>query len=239
MRCYRHPDREAIGVCSSCFKAVCPECAKERSGKIICVECEQKLENSIKEKIIDTHKMHREQKRSIMEVIKTLYLDKLFEGRPDLPKMELKYSDIVVPVFLGGFIAGILAGIPIFNFLFFLSIPLGAAITIGFLRIERDYDYIVGIPEGRIMGFLSGLVAAVVSILMLISLQAIFAPEIHDIASGILSESDMQKVGLLFGAAGLDPGLSLTILTYRFIFGIIVYPAIGLLAGMHFAKRMR
>ncbi len=40
MRCYVHPEVEAVGVCLRCGKAVCPECCQERHGRIYCQECE-------------------------------------------------------------------------------------------------------------------------------------------------------------------------------------------------------
>ena len=39
MKCYNHPDREAVGVCVGCGKAVCQECAVEVDGKIYCKDC--------------------------------------------------------------------------------------------------------------------------------------------------------------------------------------------------------
>jgi hypothetical protein len=39
MKCYSHQDRDAVGVCVSCGRAVCPECALELEGKIHCKGC--------------------------------------------------------------------------------------------------------------------------------------------------------------------------------------------------------
>ena len=37
MKCYNHPERDAVGVCVGCGKAaVCKECAVEVDGKIYC-----------------------------------------------------------------------------------------------------------------------------------------------------------------------------------------------------------
>jgi TM2 domain-containing membrane protein YozV len=41
MNCYLHPTNEAIGVCTSCGKSICKECAVELQGKMICRECLQ------------------------------------------------------------------------------------------------------------------------------------------------------------------------------------------------------
>lgn len=39
MNCYLHPDREPVGTCTSCSKAICSECAIEMQGKLVCREC--------------------------------------------------------------------------------------------------------------------------------------------------------------------------------------------------------
>lgn len=39
MKCYSHQDRDAVGACISCGKAVCQECAQEVEGKIYCKGC--------------------------------------------------------------------------------------------------------------------------------------------------------------------------------------------------------
>ncbi len=39
MKCYNHPEIEALGVCSSCGKAVCEDCVIDADGKLICNQC--------------------------------------------------------------------------------------------------------------------------------------------------------------------------------------------------------
>ncbi len=39
MKCYTHPDVEAVGTCVSCGKAVCTGCAVDVAGKIHCQRC--------------------------------------------------------------------------------------------------------------------------------------------------------------------------------------------------------
>lgn len=42
MKCYTHPDSEAIGTCTNCGKPVCTLCAVEVNGKIVCRSCAEK-----------------------------------------------------------------------------------------------------------------------------------------------------------------------------------------------------
>ena len=39
MNCNMHPDREAVGTCTSCGKFICSDCAVEVQGKLVCREC--------------------------------------------------------------------------------------------------------------------------------------------------------------------------------------------------------
>ncbi len=39
MQCYKHPEAEAVGACTTCGKAVCEACAIDVGGKIQCRDC--------------------------------------------------------------------------------------------------------------------------------------------------------------------------------------------------------
>ncbi len=43
MKCYVHPDVEAIGTCTSCGKAICSTCSMEVGGKLVCKPCAEKM----------------------------------------------------------------------------------------------------------------------------------------------------------------------------------------------------
>jgi len=43
MKCEKHPEREAIGVCANCGKAICAECRVEIEGKNYCKDCVSEL----------------------------------------------------------------------------------------------------------------------------------------------------------------------------------------------------
>ena len=48
MKCYYHPDREAVAVCSVCGKPLCAECAHEYKRKIYCKDCLAKVKEEEK-----------------------------------------------------------------------------------------------------------------------------------------------------------------------------------------------
>lgn len=44
MKCYYHPDAEAVGVCKNCFKGLCSSCAAEVENGIACKDrCEEEV----------------------------------------------------------------------------------------------------------------------------------------------------------------------------------------------------
>ncbi len=43
MKCYIHPDVEAIGTCTSCGNAICSTCSMEVGGRLICKPCGEKM----------------------------------------------------------------------------------------------------------------------------------------------------------------------------------------------------
>ncbi len=48
MKCFDHQDRDAIGICKSCQKGLCPDCAADLSQGLACkVRCEDDVQNLI------------------------------------------------------------------------------------------------------------------------------------------------------------------------------------------------
>ncbi len=45
MKCYNHPDRDAVGVCVKCGKAVCVEDSVVIDGKLYCKDCATTIPN--------------------------------------------------------------------------------------------------------------------------------------------------------------------------------------------------
>ncbi len=41
MKCYKHPDKNAVGVCSTCGRGICRQCAVTSMGKLICRDCSE------------------------------------------------------------------------------------------------------------------------------------------------------------------------------------------------------
>ncbi|MFH1381808.1 MAG: hypothetical protein ABIH70_02840 [Chloroflexota bacterium] len=43
MNCFYHPEREAVGMCVSCGKPICPECKVELGKKFYCNPCAERM----------------------------------------------------------------------------------------------------------------------------------------------------------------------------------------------------
>jgi TM2 domain-containing membrane protein YozV len=43
LKCYKHNDVEAVGICTGCGNAVCPDCMTSVNGRIVCQECLRKM----------------------------------------------------------------------------------------------------------------------------------------------------------------------------------------------------
>jgi len=39
MKCYKHPEEDAVGICSKCGRGICTQCAEISNGKLICKDC--------------------------------------------------------------------------------------------------------------------------------------------------------------------------------------------------------
>lgn len=50
MNCYKHSHNSAVGICKTCFKAVCPECAADVGNGLAC-------KNSCEEKVLELNEM--------------------------------------------------------------------------------------------------------------------------------------------------------------------------------------
>lgn len=47
MKCFNHPDKDAVGLCQYCGKAVCNSCAQTFLGKVFCLGCSQALKRRV------------------------------------------------------------------------------------------------------------------------------------------------------------------------------------------------
>lgn len=43
MECYNHPNTKVVGICGSCYKSICRDCAPSTPNKLLCSSCTEKI----------------------------------------------------------------------------------------------------------------------------------------------------------------------------------------------------
>jgi len=63
MKCYYHPEKDAVGTCSQCGKAACRDCIEDVGGALLCKDC---MAMAWQEMVAEKEEAVKEAKRSIM-----------------------------------------------------------------------------------------------------------------------------------------------------------------------------
>lgn len=71
MRCFNHPERDAVALCKACGKAVCPDCAIESQNGFAC-------QQSCTQTLIERHELHDKQAVHLRNIKRTNLLSSLF-----------------------------------------------------------------------------------------------------------------------------------------------------------------
>ena len=242
MKCYVHKDRDAVGICSVCYKGVCKDCIGTDDPRIICKSCLKKIKSGkldvysvgyplpAKEPVPVKHEKRVEHRESMMR--------KIFSGKR-LPVDDRIDITLLTPVLLLGVTAGILTGIPLLSLLFFLIIPIASAVVIVYIRAEDDFKTVVGIKKGAAAGALTGLVAAIVSFIVVLSLEVMLAGPVYNFIIGTFDFLDENMLNLVLSLSGADRTLSFSVLWIRALISFTLYPMLGALFGALFAKWFR
>lgn len=56
MKCYNHEDKDAVGICVSCKKGICKDCAIEYNEKLYCKDCIEKVKRITGKKFVRNKK---------------------------------------------------------------------------------------------------------------------------------------------------------------------------------------
>ncbi len=262
MKCYKHRDVDAVGICTNCGKAICIDCAREKYGKLVCFRCGNKVEYEgfasdrlVSKELLEEYRkweeVHedREQKKGRKnekrfglsdlghELSRLMRL--IFPHDPALPIMKEHGADMIMPMLLGGLIAGFFSSIPIINLLFFITIPLGTASAIAFLRMEGFFQYRISEAEGAKVGILVGIAAAFVSIILLVTFSTFFGDAIFSIAKGLAPATSNAEIEGMLKVFSLDRHLSLEGIFEKFFSNLALFVFFGMAGGIFFADKMR
>ncbi len=248
MKCYYHHDQEAVGVCSNCFKAVCEKDATERAGKLICKTCSIAFSAQPPMPIQGARayapvpaKPAALRQKSFIDAFKATLAQLNNLIFPHNPKLQVKkeaWGEIIVPIFFGGMIGGLFAGIPVIDLLVFITVPFGVGLSLAFLRTEEKFEYAISSHDGVKIGILSALIMVFIGMIVSLLFSLVISEQAF---SYIMNNFNMtyEEADAFASLFGLDPHFELSIIQLRFFVTLVIYPAIGALAGGFFAKKMR
>ncbi|MBR1832745.1 MAG: hypothetical protein IJ784_09985 [Ruminiclostridium sp.] len=155
MKCYHHPDRDAVAYCSQCGRGLCAECS-DAHNPIMCDNCAQL---AVQQLVDDYNEIIRKNKQKIRTIhiiiiVTTILVTLGFWGIARSPIAAL-LTGVPTGIFVGWEIAGIPYGwralnnlfsnlrfiliLPIIGWLIFYGIKLGLAAVIGIVAMPIEY----------------------------------------------------------------------------------------------------
>ncbi len=261
MKCYFHPKKDAVGLCSVCYKAVCKDCVGDDTPEIICKTCMRKGVQMLKqgnqrsrndynsedrrEQIISNTMKNEPAQRIPQRQYNTSnssgpgLLQRIFKSKKNLSESNTISAEIITPVLFVGIIAGILCGIPLLSLLFFIIMPIAGIVSIIYLRSEDNYLVYIGSKKGFIVGALTGVVAAISSLILIILLEAFIGAQSYGVITSIFGFLDGSILNIIIALAGADVALSVNIIILRLLITLITFPLLGGIFGYLSARFLR
>ena len=247
MKCYVHRKKDAIGICSVCYRGVCEKCIAQ-DDPIICKSCYEKIKKGevqpTKPKQVETVVRPigpvSQTKKVGSKVSKTggvLSVWERLKSDHPLPIDNRVSFDMLTPVALFGMITGLLMGIPLLSLLFFVLIPLSVMLSIMYLRVEHDYKVWVGERKGMITGALIGLVVVLVSMIVFIATSAYLGSHVYPALRTLFGSSWLGDV--IITLASGNNVLNGYVIKLRLITTLVLYTLLGVISGYYFARKIR
>lgn len=110
MRCFYHPERSAVGICSSCHRGLCDECAKEIGKSYACIgNCEEDV--AIDEVQVPTKDTIRTQERSKQSTLMVFGFGGLLILSWSVPAVVILHSHDARKFLIFGSFALLIAGL--------------------------------------------------------------------------------------------------------------------------------
>jgi len=163
MKCYRHPDRDAIAVCVGCGRGVCEDCAVKVGNRFYCKECAEKM---LERPPQYASRIQSERERSATITVAAI----LF--------FIIGIIDVIgsLLIIAGG---GLISSIPIFGFFSGAVLFLGFILLIfGALEIAAGNWLWQSLRKGGTLGIIIAVLGMLISIPLLLAIPAIVAIDI-------------------------------------------------------------
>ena len=159
MRCYKHPDRDAIAVCVGCGRGICEDCAMKVGEKFYCKECAEKILERPPQYVSRTRSEEESPRSGAIAVAATLFFI--------IGIIDVIGSLLMITA------GGLISSIPIFGL--FSAIPLALGfilIMIGIFNIVAGYWLWHSLRKGGVLG----MILAILGILVSTALLFVFGP---------------------------------------------------------------
>jgi len=242
MRCFKHPEREAVGMCKVCNKGLCNECAVEIDGFLFCnthAKMEKAVKHAEKEALGELEEIGFERAQVSAPVPREVK-PSARPQKPLLPKKLLKVraESLLAPALVGGIISGVPSGIPFLNFICLLWMVLGGAASTYLLLLKesaktgersklRPFD-------SMLVGALSGIFGASIAFVFSMFSGINFWESMSEL---LLSTGlDENIADILLRAMVVTPELDLLHLLAKWLLFTLIFPIFGVIGGFITAK---
>jgi hypothetical protein len=243
MKCFYHPKKDAVGMCSNCNKGVCTDCAREIDGMVYCKTCSQAIKKEATPEIFPEVIKPKPQPISVVKPVEAKR-EMPREIKEELPKfqLEIKSEEIVSAVIFGGIITGMLMGIPFLNLLGIWAI-LGGAISVYLtkLRIDQHGGGYIRAKDGAKIGGAAGIFGAIAASSLNIIFFYLLGPDtVASVEIGI--NNSLSTLGLswlshrIIQAAITESPPTATFIILKFVLMLIVFVLLGAIGGIIGAK---
>ncbi|MBM3229493.1 hypothetical protein FJZ26_03615 [Candidatus Parvarchaeota archaeon] len=243
MKCFYHHDKDAVGVCSNCFKAMCENEATELNGKLLCTNCKAVIMAKLQAQASQMQPASARQQQPQGQKKESGGVGSLIKMIvPRDPNLQIKNEDLpllIVPIFFGGVIGGLFASVPFINLLFFITVPFGVGLSLVFLKAEEKFRYAISGIDALKIGAACGVVIALVGSLGLFVWQIFLAQAAFEFFSKTAQAISYQEADIIMKIAGFDKDLAIELIILRLFAMLASYPIVGALSGKFFASKMR
>ena len=171
MRCYKHPDRDAIAVCVGCGREICEDCATKIGGKFYCKECAETLFERPPQYV---SRIQSEKKRSATITVAAILF--FIIGIIDVVGSLLTIA--------GG---GLVSSIPILGFFSGVLIFLGFIILIfGVLEIVAGHWLWHSLRKGGTLGIILAILGVLASTILILFVPPMASIEAIDVIINVV-----------------------------------------------------
>jgi hypothetical protein len=135
------------------------------------------------------------------------------------------------PAFLGGLVTGVLSALPIVsagNYCCCLWVVTGGLLSAYLL--QQDRQDVITAGDGAMVGFLAGVIGAVIQALLSIPIELVVGPVERQIIGRLTEMSGARQSTLDFGAPGPVAVVVLRVLT--FVWTVVVGSVVSTIAGV-------